>query len=84
MPLVKAKCVAQAFDNQGKRLYYPGDLVEIQSDAPLAQMLTPMGKWVFDWPGREPPDQKYVESVLHPPPEPIAAADAKPSKKGEK
>jgi hypothetical protein len=79
--LVKAKCVAQAFDNQGKHLYYPGDVVEMNSESSLAQLLTPAGKWVFTWDGRQPPDPKLVAAMLHAPiPEPVPVENPKPQK----
>lgn len=47
MPKLVVRATAEAFDNKNKRHYRPGDLAQIDSDSPLADLKTPTGKQVF-------------------------------------
>ena len=60
MSKVMARVIAQAFDSTASRLYYPGDVVEIDSAGPLASLKTPLGKFVFEFPRPEDDTAKEV------------------------
>ena len=60
MSKVMARVIAQAFDSTATRIYYPGDVVEIDSAGQLASLKTPLGKFVFEFPRPEDDTAKEV------------------------
>ena len=51
--IVKAKCIAEAFDSKNAWLYHAGDVVDLDLSDPnkrkLADLTTPTGKWIFEF-----------------------------------
>lgn len=62
---VTAKCIMQAFDNKTSTVYYPNQIIEnFDTESQLASLKTPMGKYVFTWPGRD--SQQSVDEKAKP------------------
>lgn len=73
MPTVQAKCLAQAWGPMAGTnqcgMYYPGKgplpdgLYEIESGTGLDKLTTPMGEWIFQYPGHEGKEPGYANRI---------------------